>query len=86
MSISLNEIGINSGKKLQRGIYSYKLIDVKDTRKAVGTVGAHHDNIEILFPALSALSQSNFDEQSGDSLITKVENAYDNFGNLVTYK
>ena len=45
MSISLNEIGINSGKKLQRGIYSYKLIDVKDTRKAVGTVGAHHDNI-----------------------------------------
>ena len=46
----------------------------------------HHDNTEILFPALATLVQSNFDEQSGDSLSTRIANEYDAYGNLTGYK
>jgi hypothetical protein len=48
--------------KLLDAIYTYDIVKVNNN--TIDTVGAHHDNTEILFSALSALSLSNFDEQS----------------------
>ncbi len=74
------------GKKLQGAIYTYELNKINDTPACAGTIGSHHDNMEVLFPALAEVVQSNFDETSGDSLTTKVENTYDDYGNLLTYQ
>ena len=60
------------GKKLQGSIYKYDLKKQADP--------------SVIFPALAALVQSNYDEQSGDSLSTRVENTYDAYGNLASYK
>ena len=60
------------GKKLQGSIYKYDLKKQADP--------------SVIFPALAALVQSNYDEQSGDSLSTRVENTYDAYGNLSAYK
>ena len=48
--------------------------------------GADSKQESVIFPALATLIQSNFDEQSGDSLTTHVENEYDAYGNLTGYK
>ncbi|EGN56896.1 YD repeat protein [Hallella multisaccharivorax DSM 17128] len=75
-----------AGRKLQGASYTYETVKVQDAPACAGTIGVHHDNTEVLFPALTSLVQSNFDEASGDSLTTKVENTYDDFGNLLTYQ
>jgi len=75
-----------AGRKLQGASYIYETVKVQDAPACAGTIGSHHDNMEVLFPALTEVVQSNLDEASGDSLTTKVENTYDDFGNLLTYQ
>ena len=61
------------GEKLQESVYGYV------PRKM-------QQNGEVVFPQLATLVQSTFVEGCKDSLSTKVENTYDDFGNLVAYK
>lgn len=65
------------GKKLQGAVYDY---DLKTLAVGNNTTDA------VVFPALKALVQSNFDVASGDSLSVAVSNTYDDYGNLQGYK
>ena len=67
----------SDGKKLQGAVYDYDLKTL-----AVG----HNTADAVVFPALKALVQSNFDVNSGDSLAVAVNNTYDDYGNLQGYK
>ena len=56
------------GRKLQEATYEYDLRKVSD---------------EVRFPALTAVVQTNYDETTGAAMSTKVENDYDDYGNLI---
>ena len=60
------------GNKLQESLYTYKLKAQKDTT--------------VIFPQLTALVQNTYVEGCDDALSTLVENTYDEYGNLLSYK
>ncbi|MDO4957856.1 MAG: SpvB/TcaC N-terminal domain-containing protein [Prevotellaceae bacterium] len=60
------------GNKLQESLYTYSLKAQKDTT--------------VVFPQLTALVQNTYVEGCDDALSTLVENTYDEYGNLLSYK
>ena len=60
------------GNKLQGTLYEYEM--------------KRQPADEVVFPALKTVIRSRFDAQSGDSLSVRIDNTYDEYGNLTAYR